>query len=245
MNRSDIKILFNNYSFEVKEFTNCLVAWKFPIDYQEYLSLLDQVTVYVKSSNDKVFICCSHPTVATFGRGDRQNTHLNLESKVPDFIPRFEIKRGGGMTLHHEDQWIFYPIVKLDADHWTLTRHMCWMIGIVKVILQKWGLKAVGLRNPLGVWHEQKKIASIGVGVNRFVSNHGLALNINSNSLDKEIFKAMNPCGLNASVYSSVNEVLGTNHTVEEFNQMFLELINQMGEQDLLLLAPTPDCHFD
>lgn len=245
MNRSDIKNLFKIHSFEFKEFANCLVAWKFPVNYQDYLDLLDEVTAYVKSSGDKVFICCSHPTVATFGRGDRQNAHLNLESKVPTDIPRFDIKRGGGMTLHHEQQWIFYPIVKLDADHWTLTRHMCWMIGIVKVILAKWDLKVIGLRNPLGVWFEQKKIASIGIGVNRFVSNHGLALNINSNQLDKEIFKAMNPCGLNASVYSSVNEILNTIYKVEDFNNEFLKLIDQMGEQDLLLLAPTPDCHFD
>lgn len=247
MNRSDIKKLISeNYSeLLIHEFESCLVVSAFPFKYERFLELQEELTPYIKKTGDKVLICCNHRSLATMGRGDRQNAHLENKSVLPDGLEVFNIKRGGGITLHHPGQWIFYPIVRLDSDKWSLTNHMCWMIGIVKTILKQYGLETKGLRNPLGVWFEDKKLASIGVGVNRFVSNHGLALNVKKHQLTAQEFALMNPCGLNAQVYSSVEECVCDQVDVDNFQERFISLIDQKGQQDLHLLVSAPDCRFD
>jgi lipoate-protein ligase B len=195
----------------------------FPIDYSEFLELQDKLTEWVRSSNEKVLICCNHKTLVTHGRGDRQNKDLGNSSVIPKGIPEHHIKRGGGLTLHHENQWIFYPILKLDAHKWTLNFHLQWMMNIVSTVLKKkWNIETKSLRNPLGVWGGEHKLASIGVGVNRFVSNHGLALNLNRSDLDPNDFLALSPCGLNSKVYSSVSEVLAEEIDVETFQKEFV-----------------------
>jgi lipoyl(octanoyl) transferase len=226
----------------LSSFQDCLVAYCFPFDYQKFLSLQDELTKYVKITKDKVFICCNHSTLGTMGRGDRQNADSGNTSFIPTSLPVHQIKRGGGLTLHHPGQWIFYPIVKLDADKWTLTKHLGWMMALTREILADWGLEVIGKRNPLGVWSGDKKLASLGVGVNRFVSNHGLALNILPSELPADVFLALNPCGLNSNVYSSVSELVKTDVGVCKFQEDFLKLIGQKVRQGQLHPLPTQDC---
>lgn len=209
-----------------RKLNNYWVIESFPIEYTEFLSLQEKLTEWVRSSGEKVLICCNHKLLITHGRGDRQNKDLGNQSVIPQGVPEHHIKRGGGLTLHHENQWIFYPIVKLDAHKWTLNFHLQWMMRVVSSVLQnKWNIESKNLRNPLGVWVGHLKIASIGVGVNRFVSNHGLALNLDKSELDANDFLSLSPCGLNSKVYSSVSEVLGQKVGVEDFQNEFLKYL--------------------
>ncbi len=81
------------------------------------------------------------------------------------------------------------PIVKIGPSY-TLDDHMCWFLKSVAKVLQK-GFRAEGAmtaKKLMGVWKDRKKLASIGVGVSRFVTEHGIALNLHE---DREMFSEL------------------------------------------------------
>ena len=101
---------------------------------------------------------------------------------------------------------------------------MCWMLSSVKNVLEKdFGLKDVlAAKKLMGVWHERSKLASIGVGLNHFVTEHGLALNL---VYDEEMFnelKRINPCGMDSKIYTSLDQIIGkSEQLVQSFDDKF------------------------
>jgi lipoyl(octanoyl) transferase len=142
-----------------------------------------------------------HPHVITLGRG----THRENLVAVGD-IPTFEIERGGDVTYHGPGQLVGYPIFLLRADEHDLHAYLR---NLEESLLRTVGdFGVVGDRNPgwTGVWTgtggaPRRKLASIGVAVKRWVTMHGFALNV---STDLSRFAAINPCGLEATVMSSI-----------------------------------------
>jgi lipoate-protein ligase B len=206
------------------------------ISFETGLSLQSLAREHLIQTNQNVYMACSHrPNVVTWGRGDRQNQAFQNISQTQVGVEEYHIKRGGGATLHHDQQWIFYPIVKLNATDWTLTHHLSWLIKIITKTLKTQSIVSYGLRNPLGVWVDQKKIASIGVGVDRFITQHGLAFNLdNSNVLP--ILSQLNPCGLSARSYTCLSSILGKKIYFKEFHSLVLNVINEIKlEEDELI----------
>ncbi len=147
-----------------------------------------------------------HPPVITLGRGTHAENLLN------PCIPVVEIERGGDVTYHGPGQLIAYPILKLEGERRDLHRHLRLLEEAVIRTLGDFGL--TGERNPgwTGVWVFQPclgqhfKVASIGVAVRRWVTYHGLALNV---STDLAQFRQINPCGLESTVMASLESLLG------------------------------------
>ena len=142
-------------------------------------------------------VLVEHPDVITLGR--RQSSQANVVA--PGDIPIFEIERGGDVTYHGPGQLVGYPIFKLtDAErdlHAYLRNLEEALIGVCADV----GVD--GRRNPgwTGVWIGDRKVASIGIAVRRWVTMHGFALNV---STDLSRFAAINPCGLDAAVMTSL-----------------------------------------
>jgi lipoyl(octanoyl) transferase len=146
-----------------------------------------------------------HPHVITLGRG----THRENLVAVGD-IPTFEIERGGDVTYHGPGQLVGYPIFLLRTDEHDLHAYLRNLEESLLRTVADFGV--VGDRNPgwTGVWtggatgtgaSPMRKLASIGVAVKRWVTMHGFALNV---STDLSRFAAINPCGLQATVMSSI-----------------------------------------
>ncbi|MBI2920501.1 MAG: lipoyl(octanoyl) transferase LipB [Planctomycetes bacterium] len=137
-----------------------------------------------------------HPDVVTVGRGgDRAEA-------VASGLPVSETERGGGLTWHGPGQLVGYPILRLD-DH-DVHRHLRNLEETLIRFLATSGLEA-GRRGGLtGVWVGEKKIASIGVAVRRWVTYHGFALNI---APDMRAFRRFHPCGLDPEVMASMEEL--------------------------------------
>ena len=181
------------------------------LGYLEFLRWQAELTEVVRNDSSKKFIIlCNHPLLATMGRGDRQNQMLGLTSTLPENknIPLHFIKRGGGLTIHGPHQLIVYPILKLSPD-FGLNAYLEWL----QTLVRSWVIKLGGpeleyRRNPLGLWFQEKKVASIGVGVERFVTNHGLALNVEEIPSEVANLSELNPCGLASETYTSL-ETLG------------------------------------
>lgn len=171
---------------------------------------------------EDTLVLVEHPEVITLGRrlGSRANV---LE---PGDIPIFEIERGGDVTYHGPGQLVGYPIVQLDGDERDLHAYLRALEEGLIGVCADLGLAAG--RNPgwTGVWiggpsgvpdavgkPGARKLASIGIAVRRWVTLHGFALNV---ATDLSRFSAINPCGLEATVMTSLGRELGRAVTLDE-----------------------------
>jgi len=139
-------------------------------------------------------------------------------------MPVFEIERGGDVTYHGPGQLVGYPILKLRENEHDLHQYLRNLEEAMIRVLARYGI--AGERNPgyTGVWSGGRKLASIGVAVKRWVTLHGFALNVTT---DLARFRAINPCGLEASVMASIQSLTGAAPTVEDVaRQMCDEFAN-------------------
>jgi lipoate-protein ligase B len=150
-------------------------------------------------------ILVEHPDTITTGRSARPENVLDVGD-----APVFAIERGGDVTYHGPGQIVAYPIFLLRELERDLHRYLR---GLEEAILRTLAdFRIVGARRPglTGVWTTDvgtpRKLASIGVAVRKWVTLHGLALNVNT---DLARFAAIHPCGFDASVMTSMATELG------------------------------------
>jgi len=144
-----------------------------------------------------------HPHVITLGRGTHRENLL-----VPGDTPVFEIERGGDVTYHGPGQLVGYPIFLLRHPERDLHVYLRNLEEALIRALARFDIVAGRKEGWTGVWNAtaDRKLASIGVAVKRWVTLHGFALNV---STDLARFSAINPCGLEASVMGSMQALLG------------------------------------
>jgi lipoyl(octanoyl) transferase len=143
-----------------------------------------------------------HDDVVTLGR--RRDARDNVRSGNP--LPVVEIERGGDATYHGPGQLVAYPIVQLEGAERDLHAYLRHLEEAVMRTCEELGLVAERKAGWTGVWIGDHKVASIGIAVRRWVTFHGLALNV-ATDLDK--FAHLSPCGLDAQVMTSLSVALG------------------------------------
>ncbi len=154
-----------------------------------------------------------HPSVITLGRSSQPGNLLFDEGRLRALgIECFEVGRGGDVTYHAPGQLVGYPIVDLSGpgrrDVHAFLRSL--EAGLVDA-LEEWSIPACRIEGRTGVFIDrarsrrpggrERKIASIGIGLRRWVTWHGFALNVD---LDLAGFDAIVPCGLSDVVMTSV-----------------------------------------
>ncbi len=211
---------------------NTLYVTKWNWEYKDCEKFqLDANEFVIKNKHLKIYIFCSHPHVFTLGRGNERGDDSLVEFD-PGISARLKysvekIHRGGGVTFHYPGQWIFYPIVAITPSY-SLDDHMCWILKKVAAVLREdFKIENVMTAKKLmGVWKDRKKLASIGVGVKRFVTLHGLALNLNRDEEMFEELKKINPCGMDYQTYISVDQFLSEKDLLGSFNKHFLKKLD-------------------
>jgi lipoyl(octanoyl) transferase len=148
-----------------------------------------------------------HDDVVTLGR--RRDAKKNV--LLPDAFPIVEVERGGDATYHGPGQLVAYPIVLLENAERDLHAYLRRLEDGIILACSDLGLPTGRSAGNTGVWTQpregpQRKLASIGIAVRRWVAFHGLALNV-STELAK--FAVMNPCGFDARVMTSLERELG------------------------------------
>jgi lipoic acid synthetase len=151
-------------------------------------------------------ILVEHPPVVTLGRAKRQdNLLLTPEALAARGIEFFEVSRGGDATYHAPGQLVGYPIVDL-RQHGRDVLLFCRRTEAALIAaLADHGIAAQAVAGKAGVWVGERKIASLGISVRRWVTFHGFALNVNT---DLAGFAVINPCGEDPGVMTSMAEVL-------------------------------------
>lgn len=138
-----------------------------------------------------------HLPVVTVGRGARP------EDGASAGLPVVEVERGGEATYHGPGQLVAYPILALPEDRRDLHRYLRDLEEIVLRVLAELGVEGSRRAGLTGVWIGERKVCSIGVAVRRWVTWHGLALNVHN---DPATFAGFRPCGLDPGVMTRLSD---------------------------------------
>ncbi|MEO7339565.1 MAG: lipoyl(octanoyl) transferase LipB [Luteolibacter sp.] len=189
------------------------------IDYEEGLRIQDaHVAAILSGAGVDTILLLEHQPVYTIGRL-RDQSSLRDPSSLP--YPVHETNRGGQATYHGPGQLVGYPILDLTPRGKDLHEHLRKLEDALISACQKFGVNA-GRRDGLtGVWVENRKLASIGVGVRKWISMHGFAINITNESLPP--FFAITPCGLDGVSMSSLEKEAGREITIAEASAVVAE----------------------
>ena len=176
--------------------------------------LMQQQAVSDLLENDaaETLILLEHQPVYTIGRL-RDQSSLGDASQLPH--PVVETNRGGQATYHGPGQLVGYPILDLRVRGQDLHAHLRWIEDLLINACREFGVEA-GRREALtGVWVRDRKLASIGVGVKKWISMHGFAINITPECLPP--FHAITPCGIDGVNMTCLSHEAGREISVSEF----------------------------
>jgi len=197
-----------------------------PLDYAEGLELQqDHVTGILDGSREETIYLLEHQPVYTIGRR-RDQSSLNDADALP--APVHQINRGGEATYHGPGQLVGYPILDLRERGKDLHEHLRKLEECLILTCRDFDIPAGRREGLTGVWVENRKLASIGVGVSKWISMHGFAINITKDSLLP--FFAITPCGIDGVVMSCVDKETDQAVDVASFsNKLRPHLISQFG----------------
>jgi lipoic acid synthetase len=162
----------------------------------------------VRGGGIEKLLLVEHPPVYTIGRGGNEANLCGAPQRLG--VPLFRVSRGGDATFHGPGQIVAYPILSLNREGRDLHRYLRRLEEVVIRTLAAFDVPAGRIEGKTGVWvgrremrqmREIRKIASIGVGVRRWVTYHGLALNV---STDLDSFRAIVPCAIEGVEMTSV-----------------------------------------
>jgi len=165
------------------------------------------------------FLFVEHPHVYTLGKsGDMTNLLLSekqLEAKGATF---YKINRGGDITYHGRGQIVGYPILDLENFFTDIHKYLRFLEEVIILTLREYGIESSRSEGETGVWLDvgtpfARKICAMGVRASRWVTMHGLALNVN---VDLGYFDHIIPCGIKGKAVTSLNVELGVSAVDEE-----------------------------
>lgn len=171
-----------------------------------------------ENPRERWLITCNHPRVLTNGRGLQKPRKGEDLSELKEFDPAqhtnllypfYQIERGGGLTFHHTGQFIFYPILKLNPKSLSLSRMIDDIFDTAACVLTDWGISGLShSEKMLGLWYGPRKIASMGIAIEKLTTFHGMALNLYQDPEMMKVLKELNPCGLSSEVYIAAEEII-------------------------------------
>jgi lipoyl(octanoyl) transferase len=176
-----------------------------------------------------VLLLLEHPPVYTKGR-----------RATPDELPMgegwyrqqgievAETDRGGRVTYHGPGQLVGYPIVSLRPYGGDVHDYIRRMERVMIAALAEWGVEAGLIDGLTGVWAGKRKIGSIGVHVNRGVTTHGFAINVNN---DLQPFEWIVPCGIESCRMTSLARERGAEQDLDAFADTIAEQFGRVYER--------------
>lgn len=177
-------------------------------------ALLLQEEIVAKKREDRSaadeLLLLEHEPIYTIGRTPDRSSLLGA-AHLPHRL--FSINRGGQATYHGPGQLMGYPIIDLRRCGQDLHRYLRWIEQLLIELLAGYGIAASRRESLTGVWVENRKIASIGVGVRHWITMHGFALNVCG---DLSPFNHIIPCGINKIAMTSMERETGNKFSVAD-----------------------------
>jgi len=221
------------------------------IDYQrawDYQTELFNKILAVKSENRDIpnneqpatnnyLLFCEHPHVFTIGKsGDEKNLVIPLENLSSIGASYHQINRGGDITYHGPGQVVVYPVIDLENFFTDIHQYMRTLEESVILTLKEFNVDAGRIKGLTGVWldwNEEKKarkICALGVKTSRWVTMHGLAMNVNTNL---SYFNHIVPCGIQDKAVTSLKKELNSDLDMKNVKEILKQKISSLFEMQL------------
>lgn len=179
---------------------------------------------------------CQHPHVYTLGKSGVAENLLINDQRMKDLqVSFYKTNRGGDITYHGPGQMVAYPVLDLEQFYTDLGRYMRSLEEVIILTLAEFGITAGRLSGSTGVWldpetEQARKICAMGVRSSRWITMHGLALNVNT---DLQFFNHIVPCGIVDKGVTSMEKELGSKVDEEDVKRIFLEKFAAVFETTL------------
>jgi lipoyl(octanoyl) transferase len=181
-------------------------------------------------------IFCEHPPVITMGKtGEPENLRATPQELVKRGVTYVDTNRGGDITFHGPGQLVAYPVFDLENHFTDISRYMRTLEEAVIRTITMFGIKGYRIPGLTGVWVGEKprKICALGVKSSRWVTMHGLALNVNN---DLSFFNLIVPCGIDDKEVTSIQKEIGREVSMAEVKELLRENIFQTFDLSALAL---------
>jgi lipoyl(octanoyl) transferase len=194
--------------------------WLGRVNFADALAMQEELVAKKRENRLAIdeLLLLEHEPVYTIGRTPDQSSLLD-PMKLPH--PLFPINRGGQATYHGPGQLIGYPIIDLRRCGQDLHRYLRWVEELLIKTLAIFEVSAKTRPGLTGVWIENRKIASIGVGVRHWITMHGFALNVSG---DLTPFDHIVPCGIANITMTSIEKETGATFSPEDVSRRVAEI---------------------
>lgn len=187
-------------------------------------AMVDRKKTGLPAGSDTL-ILVEHEPVFTIGRHGKESNMLVSEQYLASRgIELVHIGRGGDITFHGPGQLVAYPVIDMQRHSLGVKQYIWCLEEAVIRTLADYGIRGERVDGATGVWIDkalpsERKICAIGVKCSRFVTMHGLALNVNT---DLSYFTAINPCGFTDKGVTSIERELGRKVPMDDVKKRFV-----------------------
>lgn len=183
---------------------------------------------------------CEHPHVYTLGKSGHMENLLVNDARLKELgVSFYNTNRGGDITYHGPGQLVGYPVLDLEQYFTDLGKYMRSLEEAVIKTVAHYGIEAGRLEGATGVWldpdnpQRARKICAMGVKCSRWMTMHGLALNVNT---DLSFFGHIVPCGISDKAVTSIKQELGHEVDMDEVTEVFEKAFAEVFESEIVEL---------
>ena len=192
------------------------------IDYQEAADLQRRLVEERRAGSvSDLLLLLEHPHVITLGvraRGDHKHVLATGDELTKKGVALIESGRGGDVTYHGPGQLVVYPILDLKPDRCDVHRYVRDLEEVLIRTAATFGVRASRVKGLTGVWVGDRKLAAIGVRISRWITSHGVALNVTT---DLSYFNLIVPCGIVDRRVTSLEQHLGQRLPMADVEAVF------------------------
>jgi|HubBroStandDraft_6_1064221.scaffolds.fasta_scaffold396415_1 lipoyl(octanoyl) transferase len=193
------------------------------VEYQAALALQGaMVAARHHAEIGDTLLLLEHPHVFTLGRGADERFLLSQRQRD---VPIHRVSRGGQVTYHGPGQLIGYPILRLEGRERDVHRYLRKLEEAMLRALADCRIEGGRREGLTGIWVGAKKIGSIGVGIKRWTTYHGFALNV---CPDLNYFDGIVPCGIEGCEMTSIESISPKQTSVDEFSIRMRERFSEV-----------------
>ena len=206
------------------------------VDYGEVWDLQRRLHgLRIAGEIDDVLLTLEHQPVLTLGKsGSLSNVLVSPERLADMGISLYHIERGGDVTYHGPGQLVAYPIIDLRRRDKDISRFVTDLEEVIIRTVGDFSIEAGRDAGHRGVWIDNQELAAIGLSVRKWVSMHGVALNVGT---DLTHFQLINPCGFTDRRATSMAQYLSRDISFDSVRKSLLRHFADVFDVRLSLMA--------
>ena len=199
------------------------------VSYAEGLALQQELVTRRQADEiDDTLLLLQHPHVLTVGvkaGSGRQHVLATPERLAELGVELFDTGRGGDVTYHGPGQIVGYPIVSLKPDRCDVHQYVRDLEEVMIRVTASYGFEAGRIEGLTGAWVAAEKIGAIGVRIQRWVTSHGFAYNVNTNL---DYFKLIVPCGIADRGVTSLQRLTGHPVPIPDVEDRLIRVLSEI-----------------